>query len=227
MPNLIRNNEDVEDVMSGYAVYMLNNNGDMLPMSPMESIKSSIIQMDLAVLRMQNVLAKVAPPGVKIDLDAVAEMDLGTGQKSIGYMKLRELYQETGDIPFRSSKISGENTRNAPIEAIISGYGNMLQEQIAIYNFELNNIRDYLGINEVKDGSGVPARMGLGVANGAVQASNMSTAHIYNGYISILTDTAKATAILLWDALNTPETNDMYIRLLGKSMLTLLNTIRI
>ena len=93
----------------------------------------------------------------------------------------------------------------------------MLQEQIAIYNFELNNIRDYLGINEVKDGSGVPARMGLGVANGAVQASNMSTAHIYNGYISILTDTAKATAILLWDALNTPETNDMYIRLLGKS----------
>ena len=217
MPNLIRNNEDVEDVMSGYAVYMLNNNGDMLPMSPMESIKSSIIQMDLAVLRMQNVLAKVAPPGVKIDLDAVAEMDLGTGQKSIGYMKLRELYQETGDIPFRSSKISGENTRNAPIEPIISGYGNMLQEQIAIYNFELNNIRDYLGINEVKDGSGVPARMGLGVANGAVQASNMSTAHIYNGYISILTDTAKATAILLWDALNTPETNDMYIRLLGKS----------
>jgi hypothetical protein len=52
---------------------------------------------------------------------------------------------------------------------------------------------------------------------GQVQASNMSTAHIYNGYVSILTDTAKSIAILLWDALNTPETNDMYIRLLGKS----------
>jgi len=217
MPNLIRNNEDVEDVMSGYALYMLNNDGDMLPVSPMQSIKSSIIQMDLSILRMQNVLAKVAPPGVKIDLDAVTEMDLGTGSKSIGYMKLRELYQETGDIPWRSSKISGDRVNMPPVEQIISSYGNMLSEQIAVYNFELNNIRDYLGINEVKDGSGVPSRIGLGVMQGQVQASNMSTAHIYNGYVSILTDTAKSIAILLWDALNTPETNDMYIRLLGKS----------
>lgn len=216
MPDLIRNNEDVEDISSGYAIYMLNNNGDMLPMSPMQSIRSSIIQMDLAVLRMQNVLAKTAPPGVKIDLDAVSEMDLGTGLKKVGFMKMREIYQETGDVYYRSSKISGDRANIDPVQQLIASYGGMLQEQMGVYNFELNCIRDYLGINEVKDGTGVNPRIGLGVMQGQVAAANMSTAHIYGGYVSILQDTAKSIGILLWDALNTPDTNDMYVKLLGK-----------
>lgn len=216
MENLIRNNEDVEDVMSGYGIYMLNNNGDMLPMSPMDSIKSSIVQMDLAILRMQNVLTKVAPPGVKMDIDAITDLNLGTGLKGVGPMKLREIYTVTGDIYYSGTKVSGENGNKNPIEQMLSSYGDQLKQQIEVYNFELNCIRDYLGINEVKDGSGVNPRLGLGVMNGQVQASNMSTAHIYGGYVSILTDTAKAIGILGWDALNTPETNKMYIGLLGK-----------
>lgn len=216
MENLIRNNEDVEDVMSGYGIYMLNNNGDMLPMSPMDSIKSSIVQMDLAILRMQNVLTKVAPPGVKMDIDAITDLNLGTGLKGVGPMKLREIYTVTGDIYYSGTKVSGENGNKNPIEQMLSSYGDQLKQQIEVYNFELSCIRDYLGINEVKDGSGVNPRLGLGVMNGQVQASNMSTAHIYGGYVSILTDTAKAIGILGWDALNTPETNKMYIGLLGK-----------
>lgn len=216
MPDLIRNNEDVEDVSSGYAIYMLNNNGDMLPMSPMQSIRSSIIQMDLAILRMQNVLAKTPPSGIKMDIDAIMELDMGTGIGKVGPMKLREIYQQTGDVYYSGSKISGDQANKNPIEQLLSSYGGMLQEQMGVYNFELNCIRDYLGINEVKDGSGVNPRLGLGVMQGQVAASNMSTAHIYGGYVSVLTDTAKAIAIMLWDALNIPETNDMYIRLLGK-----------
>ncbi len=216
MENLIRNNEDVEDVSSGYAIYMLNNNGDMMPMSPMESIRSSIVQMDLAILRMQNVLATTPVSGYKMDIDAVMDLNLGKGLEHIGPLQIGDLYQQTGRILYSGSKISGEQGNRSPIEQIISTYGNMLEEQIRVYNFELNCIRDYLGINEIKDGSGVPDRMGLGVMQSQVAASNMSIAHIYNGYVSILTETAKSVSILLWDALSTPQTNDMYVKLLGK-----------
>lgn len=216
MENLIRSNEDVEDVSSGYAIYMLNNNGDMIPMSPMESIRSSIVQMDLAILRMQHTLATTPPNGLKMDIEAIMDLNLGTGLKSVGPLKIAEIYQQTGRVYYQGSKISGENGNKNPVEQLLSSYGSMLEEQIKVYNFELNCIRDYLGINEIKDGSAVPERMGLGVMQGQVAASNMSISHIYGGYISILTDTAKSTAILLWDALNTPETNDMYVKLLGK-----------
>lgn len=216
MSNLIRNNEDVEDVMSGYAMYMLNNNGDMLPTSPMDCIKSSIVQMDLAILRMQHTIATTPPNGMKMDLDAITELDLGKGLKGVGPMKLREIWQQTGDIYYSSSKISGDRANMSPIEQNLNELGDRIEQYINVYNFELNCIRDYLGINEVKDGSGVNPRLGLGVMQGQVAASNMSTAHIYGGYVSILTDTAKAIGIMLWDVLNTPETNDMYVKLLGK-----------
>lgn len=216
MTNLIRNNEDVEDISSGYGIYMLNNNGDMLPMSPMESIRSNIVQMDLAILRMQHTLATTPPNGLKMDVDAIMDLNLGRGLEKIGPMKISEIYQQTGRVYYSGSKISGDAANKTPVEQLISSYGNMLNDQIEVYNFELNCIRDYLGINEIKDGSGVPDRLGLGVMQGQINASNMSTAHIYNGFVSIRTDTVKSIAILLWDALNTPETNDMYIKLLGK-----------
>lgn len=215
MKNLIRNNEDVEDVSSGYGIYMLNNNGDMLPMSPMESIRSSVINMDLAILRMQNTLAITPPNGFIMDVDAFMDLTLGAGLDKIGPLKGAEIYQQTGRIFYSGAKISGEQNK-VPIQQLISSYGNMLKDQIEVYNFELNCIRDYLGINEVKDGSAVPERMGLGVMQGQLATANMSTAHIYGGVLSIKTDMAKAIAIMLWDALNTPETNTMYIELLGK-----------
>ncbi len=216
MQNLIRNNEDVEDVSSGYSIYMLNNNGDMIPKSPMEMIRSSIVQMDLSILRMQNVIATTPPNGIKMDLDAILDTDMGKGIGKVGPLKIREIYTQTGDVYYSGSKMSGDLANRNPVEQMISSFGDKLQQYIAVYNFELNCIRDYLGINEVKDGSQVSPRLGLGVMQGQINASNMSTIHIYNGFISILTETARNIACLLWDALNTPTTNDMYIKLLGK-----------
>lgn len=216
MENLIRSREDVEDVKFSYSVYMLNNNGDMLPTSPMEMMRSSIVQMDLAILRMQNVIASTPPNGMKMDLDAITELELGKGIGKVGPLKLRELWMQTGDVYYSSSKISGDNANRSPIEQNLNELGDKLHQYIEVYNFELNCIRDYLGINEVKDGSQVNPRIGLGVMQGQQAASNLATAHIYGGWVSLMTDTCEAASILFWDALNTPETNDMYIRLLGK-----------
>jgi hypothetical protein len=216
MENLIRNNEDVEDVMSGYAVYMLNNNGDMLPMSPVEYMRPSIIQADLAMLRMQNVVAVTPPPGFKMDIDAFLDLNLGTGLQKVGPLKIAEMYQQTGRVYYSGTKISGDRANANPLEQLQSSYGDMVKSQIEIYDKEINNIYDYLGLNGVKDGSEVPERIGASVAQGAAAAANMSTAHIYGGVVSIRERTAKACGIMLLDALANPGTNDMYIKLLGK-----------
>jgi hypothetical protein len=216
MENLIRNNEDVEDVMPGYAVYMLNNNGDMLPMSPVEYMRPSIIQADLAMLRLQNVLSVTPPPGFKMDIDAFLDLNLGTGLQKVGPLKIAEMYQQTGRVYYSGTKISGDRANQNPLEQLQSSYGDMVDNQIKIYDFEIQNIYDYLGSNKVKDGSEVPERIGANVAQGAAQAANMSTAHIYGGVVSIRERTVKACGIMLWDALANPGTNEMYIKLLGQ-----------
>lgn len=216
MPNLIRSNEDVQDVRFSYSLYMLNNNGDMLPVSPMKMIRSSIIQCDLAILRIQNVVALTPPPGFTMNVDSVMDLNLGRGMEKITFAKVIEMYRQTGIVPYSQQKISGNPDGKPPLLPLQNNIGNQIQEYVNIYNFEMNNIRDYLGINEVKDGSEVNPRLGLGVMQGQMMASNMATAHIYGGFVSIMTDTVNCIAIMLWDALNTPETNEIYIKFLGK-----------
>lgn len=213
MKDLIRNNDDFEDVKFSYSIYQLNNNGDMLPISPMYMVRSSIIQMDLAILRIQAVMALTPPPGFTIDIDAVMDLNLGRGMEKISFAKVIEMYQQTGRFPYSGQKISGEKGK-PPITPMSNDYGNQIKELVSVYNFELNNIRDYLGINEIKDGSQTPDRLGLGVMQGQVHASNMALAHIYEAFISIMSGTCVSSSYLLWDALKSGST--MYTQLLGK-----------
>lgn len=215
MPNLLRSNEDVEDVRFSYGPYMLNNDGTMMPKSPIDFMKSSIIQMDLAILKIQQHLATSAPDGTRIDIDSAIDLDLGKGIGKIGALKLREIRLQTGD-EYWSSKAADGNPSRPALENAPHPLGDKITQFINVYNFELNNIRDYIGVNEVRDGSGVNPRMGLGVLNNQIQASNTATAHIYGGFISIMTNTLKGCALRLWDTLKQADVNSMYIRLLGK-----------
>lgn len=214
-PNLLRNNEDAEDVRFSYSGYMLNNDGTMMPKSPIDAMKSSIIQMDLAVLKIQQHLASAAPDGVRMDIDAVTEIDLGQGIGKVGPMKLREIRLQTGDEYFSGKGMDGEN-KLPPMSDAIHSMGDKIQQFIAVYNFELNNIRDYIGVNEIKDGSGVNPRIGLQVMNNQIQASNTATAHIYGGYVKILENKSKNIAARLWDTLKQSDVNSMYMKLLGQ-----------
>jgi len=216
MENLLRNNEDKEDVRFSYSVYMLNNDGTMLPLSPMAYLKGSIIEMDLAVLKIQQTLANTPPDGVRMDIDAVLDLDLGQGIGKTTPMKLREIRLQTGDEYYSGKGLDGENKR-PPMETAIHNIGDKIQQFINVYNWEFNNIRSYISINEATDGIGVDERKGLQVMNNQIKASNTATGHIYGGFINILNNTSKCIAIRLWDTLKQSDVNSMYLKLLGKA----------
>lgn len=211
----LRNNENFNDVAFTYTGYMLNNDGTMLPSAPIGAMKSSIFQMELAILKMQQHLATIAPDGVRIDVDSAVDIDLGKGMGEIGYMTLKKIRQQTGDEFWSSKKLSGENNNRPAIEQAIHNMGDKIAQFINVYNFELNNIRDYISVNEVRDGSSVNPRMGMNVMNNQIQASNTGTAHIYLGYIYVYGRTATSVGIRLWDTLKQAEPNSMYMRILG------------
>lgn len=215
MPNLLRSNEDKEDVRFSYSGYILNNDGSMMPKSPVDSMKSSIIQMDIAVLKIQQHMMNAAPDGARIDLDAIVDMDLGQGIGKVTAMKLREIRLQTGDEYFSSSKASGEKGLPAISDAVHS-MGDKLGQFMTTYEWELNNIRAYIGYNDATDGSSIGDRTGKGVQDTQISITNTATGHIYSGYTTIKINNDKGIALRLWDTLKQADVNSMYMRILGK-----------
>lgn len=215
MPNLLRNKEDKEDIRFSYSMYMLNNEGSMMPLSPMAHLRPSIIQMDLAVLKIQQTLANTPPDGVEMDIDSVTDIDLGGGYGKVGPMVLRSLRLQTGDRYFSRKNMSGER-QESPMRDAMYSMGDKISQFINVYNWEFNNIRAYISVNEATDGIGVDERKGLQVMNNQIKASNTATGHIYGGFINILNNTAKGIAIRFWDTLKQTDQNSMYMKLLGK-----------
>jgi hypothetical protein len=87
---------------------------------------------------------------------------------------------------------------------------------IGVYNFNLNNIRDFLGVNEVREGSGVNPKMGLGVIQEQLAASNNATADLYNGWLNIANRVVTNVGQLIWDSLKYGSDYQGYRRILGK-----------
>ncbi|WP_312697046.1 hypothetical protein [Sphingobacterium mizutaii] len=211
----LRDNENVEDLSFSYDGYMLNNDGSMIPTCPIMGMKSSIIQMDLAVLKIQHHMATVAPDGDFIDVDAASDIDLGAGVGKVGPLVLLKIKQQTGNRYYSSRGMKGDR-RNPPIEQALNQMGDKISQFIMVYNFELGCLKDYIGFNDATDGSGINPRMGAQVMNNQIQASNTATAHIYGGYIYLFGRVARGNGIRLWDTLKEADPNAMYMRILGR-----------
>lgn len=211
----LRDNENVEDLSFSYDGYMLNNDGSMIPTCPMTGMKSSIIQMDLAILKIQHHMATVAPDGDFIDVDAASDIDMGAGIGKVGPLVLLKIKQQTGNRYYSSRGMKGDR-RNPPIEQALNQMGDKITQFITVYNFELGCLKDYIGFNDATDGSGINPRMGAQVMNNQIQASNTATAHIYGGYIYLYGRAARGNGIRLWDTLKESDPNAMYMRILGR-----------
>jgi hypothetical protein len=215
--NQIRRDPDLDQVYSPYTLYMWDNDGNMNPTSKVDNIKDSVMQMDLARIKIQQIMAKAAPDGYIIDIDGLYDIDLGKGVGKVSPMQLVSIAQQTGNVFYSSKQTSGDpsNSRK-PIEVNQTSFGSKLQELIGVYNFNLNNVRDFLGVNEVREGSSVNPKMGLGVIQEQLAASNNATADLYNGWLNIANRVVTNVGQLIWDSLKYGSDYQGYRRILGK-----------
>ena len=75
-----------------------------------------------------------------------------------------------------------------------------LQELITVYNHYLERLRDEIGVNEYREGATVNPKIGLGVQQAQIAASNNATDFIYSAYLSIYQQTSFKIALLLYDS---------------------------
>ena len=148
-----------------------------------ESVVSKITgfadMIQITHLKLQQVMTRMVPDGVFLDVDGLAEVDLGNGT-SYNPAEALNMYFQTGSVLGRSMTQDGElNRGKVPIQELQSSSGGAkIQSLIQTYQYYLQMIRDVTGLNEARDGS-LPDRNALvGLQKMAANQSNVATRHI-------------------------------------------------
>lgn len=191
--------KEIADAYFSYSVYM-HENLDLENMAIPERMETSIRQMTLAHLKIQQLIAKLRPSGLIIDIDSLSDINIGQA-KALSPLELQAVYDQTGNIYYRRKTEDGDGVNGIPIqEAPNSGSVSQIQQLILVYNHYLERLRDEIGVNEYREGSGVNPKLGLGVQQAQIQASNNATDFIYDAYLSLYQQTAFKISLLLYDS---------------------------
>ena len=197
-PNQIRPYQNGVDVFFSYSVICPNATGSLIP-SMIEKAMGPIRQMIVIRLKMQQLIATMRPDGYMIDISGLRDVDLGLGN-TVEPLKLMKIWDQTGRVYWDSTGDDGER-KAPPIQPLPSNQNvAMLNTLIQQYNFELDRLREEMGISEYRDGSSIPTRTGLGVMENQIQASNNATEYIYQGAMQLLEDTCRKMSMMIWDS---------------------------
>ena len=179
-PNMTRPMADTTKVEMNYAICAPRMYKGRID-STVSRITGFADMIQITHLKLQQVIARMVPDGVFLDMDGLAEVDLGNGT-NYNPAEALNMYFQTGSVVGRSLTQDGElNRGKVPVQELATGSGQAkIQSLISTYNYYLQMIRDVTGLNEARDGS-VPDRDTLvGLQKMAAQASNIATKHINN-----------------------------------------------
>ncbi len=161
----------------------------------------------LTHLKLQQVIARTVPDGVFLDMDGLAEVDLGNGT-NYNPAEALNMYFQTGSIVGRSMTQEGDmNPGKVPIQELQTSSGQgKIQSLIATYQYYLQLIRDVTGLNEARDGSMPEKDTLVGLQRMAVNASNTATRHLMQASLWLTVRTCENISLKIADSLKNPLT---------------------
>ena len=181
-----------------------------------ESLVSKITgfadMIQLTHLKLQQVMSRIVPDGVFLDMDGLAEVDLGNGT-NYNPAEALNMYFQTGSIVGRSLTQDGElNRGKIPIQELSSSSGQAkIQSLIGTYQYYLQMIRDVTGLNEARDGSAPDKDALLGLQKMAVNASNTATKHLLESLLYLTIRTCENISLKVADVIRNPLTENALI----------------
>tara|TARA_R110001592_G_scaffold123590_2_gene331656 strand:+ start:1059 stop:3473 length:2415 start_codon:yes stop_codon:yes gene_type:complete len=214
--NMMREKSDMTRVKMNYSIVapkMYNGKIESL----VGRVTSFADMIQLTHLKLQQVLSRMVPDGVFLDVDGLAEVDLGNGTNYNAQEALNMFFQ-TGSVVGRSFTQDGDqNPGKIPIQEISNGagVGNKLQALIGNYNYYLQMIRDVTGLNEARDASTPDSRSLVGIQKLAAANSNVATRHILDAGLFLTVEVAEQLSLRISDIIEYSPTKEAFIQQIG------------
>ncbi len=202
--NMTRPTADTTKVVMNYCI-----SAPRMYKGRIESIVSKITgfadMIQLTHLKLQQVMSRMVPDGVFLDMDGLAEVDLGNGT-NYNPAEALNMYFQTGSIVGRSLTQDGElNRGKVPVQELSTSSGQAkIQSLIGTYQYYLQMIRDVTGLNEARDGSAPVKDSLVGLQKMAANASNIATKHLLDSLLYITVRTCENISLKVADVLQNP-----------------------
>ena len=166
----------------------------------------------LTSLKMQQVLSRMVPDGVFVDVDGLAEVDLGNGT-NYNPQEALNMYFQTGSIVGRSMTQDGDqNIGKVPIQELqTSAAQAKIQSLIQTYQYYLQMIRDTTGLNEARDASNPDPNSLVGLQKLAAAQSNVATRHILAASLFLTLRACENISLRIADTLDFPLTREALV----------------
>ena len=206
--NMTRPTADTTKVMMNYCI-----SAPRMYKGRIESIVSKITSfadmIQITHLKLQQVMSRIVPDGVFLDMDGLAEVDLGNGT-TYNPAEALNMYFQTGSVVGRSLTQDGElNRGKVPVQELTSSSGQAkIQSLIGTYQYYLQMIRDVTGLNEARDGSAPNKDSLVGLQKMAANASNIATKHILDSLLYLTVRTCENISLKVADVLENPLTEN-------------------
>lgn len=174
-------------------------------------------ELNIMELKAQQIRQGITPDGIAIDLDALAEVDLGEGKKQTAQQALN-MYLQKGSYLYRSSQINGEyNNAQKPFQEIQTG--DSINKLVALRNeanSKLAELTDVVGLNKASDASNPDRDSLVGVQKMAAYNSNLATRHILDAAGYLVLKSAETSSYAISDILKYyPSLRDDLIMKIG------------
>jgi len=214
--NMMRSKSDYTKVKMNYSIAaprMYEGRIDSL----VNRVTGFADMIQLTHLKIQQVMSRMTPDGVFLDVDGLAEVDLGNGTNYNPQEALNMFFQ-TGSIVGRSFTQDGDgNPGKIPIQELNNGQGaaGKMQGLIQTYNYYLQMIRDVTGLNEASDGSMPAERSLVGIQKIAAANSNTATRHILSSGLFLTADVAEQLSLRISDIIEYSPTKEAFIESIG------------
>lgn len=145
-------------------------------------------KINITELKAEQIIQGITPDGIAIDLDALAEVDLGDGKMQTVQQTL-DMYLQKGSYLYRSSLIGGDyNNAQKPFQEVQTGDSiNKLSALRNENNGYILELTDVVGLNKASDASTPDKASLVGIQKMAAYNSNLATRHILDaaGYLTL------------------------------------------
>ena len=215
MQDMPRPKSNLSETRLSYIVYQPN----LYKMKSRSLVKRMIPfadQIQLSHLKIQHVLAKSRPKGAAFEIGSLENVSKGDGG-TFTPMELQEIYDQTGNIYYRRIDDEGQMTGAMPIQELENGIGRDFGTLIAVYNHNMQMIRDVTGVNEARDASKPSSEALVGVQKLSLLASNNATRDINDAYLNVTRRLSQSITVRMQDLVNFKGLHKMYANVIGET----------
>jgi len=200
---------DTAKPLSSYTVNIPNNDGEYVP-SLFERGIENLREYQLTKLKRKQLIAKIKPSGIRIDVESARNLDLGNGD-SIDWEEVVRIYDQTGNEIWSSRGLDPLQRESPPLS-------NTVRDESIMKVVELTNVlssivlelRQLWGVPVYRDGSDVGDRTAGKLADAQNESSFNVTDYIVNANNQLWEETFYKICLLHWNDIvkEEPETKE-------------------